>query len=343
MRINETLIKTAYWVLGLSILVLTGLGFFQHMQIKKLSQGVNRETPVDNQTTEIVISQSKQTPQKNTMQTTGVSNEEKDSDTDENDDLEYQLDAAEEELDMAHEQLSDELSRKAEYSKTRREMIKKMYEDPSFRTNIRKSLEGSFDSMYGPLCEDLNLGPEDLSKLKGLSLDHYVDIIIINQETLTISSEEEKSELQKRFEKSEKEYEAKYKELLLVVNYEKYKAYEDRLNERYLVTSFMESLGPEEKLTKDQQQDIIDLIYEERQDAYAEINYDPKKLEFPLDLNEEKIAKKMRLTEEIHTMALEKAGTTLSPSQAEKLKDYLKNQRDIEETSLKLILQEYGY
>ena len=343
MRTKKSLIKSAYWLIGLSILVLIGLSIFQQQQIKKLSENVDAETVAKDKSAGGAIPHQAETPQESSTERTVVAGIEKKASKDEINDLEYQLHAAEEELDMAHEQLSDELSQKAEYSKTRREFIKKMYEDPSFRASIRSSLEGQFDSMYGPVCEDLNLGSEDLAKLKELILDHYVDIIVINQATLTVSSEEEKTELEKRFKITEEEYEAKYKELLGSVDYEKYQAYEDKLNERYIVSSFKESLSPDEKLTTDQQQDIIDLMYKERKDAYAEINYDPKKLEFPLDFNEEKIAQKMKLTKKIHTKALEKADTTLSASQMEKLKDYLKDQRDIEETSLKLILQEYGY
>jgi hypothetical protein len=111
MKTQKVLLKTAYCLVGLSILVLIGLSIFQHQQIKKLSENAVPDTITKDESTGDPMSAPVEMVQKSVAKSTGPVSKEKESYTGEINELEYQLDAAEEELDMTNEQLSDELSK----------------------------------------------------------------------------------------------------------------------------------------------------------------------------------------------------------------------------------------
>lgn len=334
--------KIAYIAIGLSILVILGLIIFQHQLIKNMPQDIDSEASVD-----IAISKNEanKSVQKN-EQDLGLNSLPVDNDSipekNELDGLAELLDETEKELDSVYRELSEQTERKAENAKNQREFYRRMTENPSFKAGIRESMKSTNEILYGLLFEDLDLSPDKLEKFKDLLADYQADIIVISQGTISVSSEEEGAELQKLYDNTEKEYKAKFKDLLGSEDYDVYQAYQDRLNERYVVNMFMESLGPDEKLTENQQQILVDSLYDEREYVYSETDYDLKKLEPFIFMNNDSIDRRMKATEEIHSRALENAMGSLSASQYEQLKNYLQQQREMEETSLKLAVQQFG-
>ena len=147
----------------------------------------------------------------------------------------------------------------------------------------------------------------------------------INEEMLGASlSEEKRTELQQHFEDLKKENDAKISGLLGDNDFKKYESYRDRISERQIVTNFVESLSPGHKLTEALQQNHINFMYEERKNVYSEQGYDEKKLTFPSEMNEEGIAKVMEMTDRTYDGYIKGANTTLSASQTEQFKTYLK-------------------
>jgi Spy/CpxP family protein refolding chaperone len=105
----------------------------------------------------------------------------------------------------------------------------------------------------------------------------------------------------------------------------------------------MDSLSPDEKLTEEQKQDLIEIMYQKQEDVFSEIGYDPREqIEFPSDIDEEKIAEITKNMEKIHSQSVESAKGTMSESQLEQFNNYLKNQREIYEMSLKMTSQQFG-
>ena len=132
MKTQKLVLKSAFCFAGLLFLLLIGFNIYQYQQIKKLSEKTVPEKIVKNEST----NDSQATPfkmvQKSKMKSsTPVSKKEKSS-TNEINELEYQLNAAEEELDMANEELFDELSKKAEFIKAREQYTKNMLSNPAF-------------------------------------------------------------------------------------------------------------------------------------------------------------------------------------------------------------------
>ena len=91
MEKQKILIKTAYCLVGLSVLVLIGLTIFQQQQVKKLSENDIVETITEDESAGETIASPVESLQRSATKGTASSSKEIDE-------LEYHLEAAEEEL-----------------------------------------------------------------------------------------------------------------------------------------------------------------------------------------------------------------------------------------------------
>jgi hypothetical protein len=338
MEKQTALKKIGIGLAGLVFVALIGYVIFQHQQIIKLSQGANPESVVVNESTGAATPGKDVSAQKAAL----VSKVGKPSGSDV-EELSYQLDASEEELDMAHKKLSDEQRKKAEFSKNMIELQKKMLEDPATKKMMRDSNKAMLDTMYGPLFKDLNLPPETLEKFKELLVDQQMVAMEISQDMLGATpSEAQKKEIQQRFDELKKADDVKISELLGNKNLEKYNTYKDRLGERQLVTNFIQSLGASDKLTDAQQQVLVDSLYQERKNVFTQKGYDEKEITFPSEMNEPGIAKLLERTDNTFEGYIKGASSTLSSAQTQQFKTYLKQQRDLAESAMKLTSQMFS-
>ena len=115
-----------------------------------------------------------------------------------------------------------------------------------------------------------------------------------------------------------------------------------RPNEREIVILFTESLGPDDKLTDSQQQDLVNAMYQERKNVYSQQNYTEDRITFPSEPDDKGIAMIMDITDHVYDGYIKGAGAILSPTQMEQFKAYLKEHRDMTESALKLNAQIYG-
>jgi hypothetical protein len=339
---NTNKTKKIFIVLAcLLIAALIGFIIYQHQQIKKLSQGVNSENIADNESAgkkaPVQGDITQNSPTQNNIPAT------KEKGLSDSDDLGYQLNAAEEELDSANKQFSDEAAKKAENAENMMDLQKKMLQDPANQKMLRNTYRGQLDSLYGALYKELNLAPEKLDQLKELLTDQVMSTMDISLETLGMApSEEKRKELQQRSEELKKENDAKISALLGDQDFKTYESHRDTLQERQIVSGFTESLGSGDKLTEAQQDMLIDSIYKERKNVYAQQGYAEEKVTFLSEINDEGIAKMMEMNDRTDDGYIKGAGATLSASQMEQFKAYLKQRRDMTESALKVSAQMFG-
>jgi|GEM_PF-2053748 len=325
MDTKKTIKNLSIVLICLSAVALIGLNIYQHQQIKKASQGTIFETSASDEardkTSGAFSSRSKSRSPGHAL--APANNQ---SGTNEGDDLNYQLEAAEEELAMVNKQLSDEESKKAEQKKIQSELQKKYREDPSYK----KSMKNSLEIQYGDLFKKLNLPPEKLDKFKDLLVEEMAaqqDIWLEMGADYNTLSKEQRDELNKRFEALNKKYESQKADLLGENDYEEYKEYSETLSERYNVTNFMESLGSGEKLTETQKEGLIEAMYEEAKTIrYESTDDDSESSSSRYD--EESMAQMLKFQESIHEAYLNAAKGILSASQIEQLDAYFKKERD---------------
>lgn len=329
--------KITLGLICLSVLVLIGLSIYQHFLLRNLSPVENSEMALNEDTSgnppSISVDIAQQYPGENTPP---LSAELKQSYTGDIEALEEQLEETEEELDEAHQQLADEAERKKELRQKELELQKQYASDPNFRSYVRASIA----NQYADIFKELNLSPEDLERLKDLITDQQMGYYEISMDAQSASSEDEKTALQKRMDELKEKEETELRELLGNDDYEKYTRYTERSNERSAVSSFAESLSSEDTLTDDQKQDLVDLMYKEREDVFSETSFDSSSIAtITSEMNEEGIEKRINRTKEIDERSLQKAGRILNDSQLEEFKKYLENRRERMEMSLKLSTQ----
>jgi hypothetical protein len=325
-------------IIGLACVVFLGLigyAFYQNQQIKKLTQPVESSAPLKNKTVKDATLIQNATLMKTSAQNASMSNEQRKSSGNEIEELSYQLDASEEELDMAQKRLSDEQRKKAEIKKAQIELQKKYMKDPS----MKKSMRDNMAVQYNDLFKELNLSPEKLEKFKDLLADEmiaqqeaYMDVGGFGESL----SKEKQDELKKRSEALNKEYEDKKNELLGNSDFGKYKTYSERMSERYYVTSFMDSLDTTEKLTEGQKSNLIEAMHSESKSLRDEYKKNADSEQSTDMYDEKNIARTIEMQDRRGDAYLKATKGILSSSQTEQFKTYLKRQRDLVESSMKM-------
>jgi hypothetical protein len=114
---------------------------------------------------------------------------------------------------------------------------------------------------YGPLLNKLDLSEEEAKKLKDLLFEQNREIFI---SIAGVTTEEEEKEMMKKAS----EHFMKYKdEIRAFLGEEKYRIYDDysnRIPDRISLNEFMESLPPENRISDEQAERLIDAMYDGR-------------------------------------------------------------------------------
>lgn len=329
MKPHKVILKIAYSVVGLSVVALIALTVYQQQQIRRMSK---TESPAASANIPPAEVQENATVEKTTLRNANP----------DIDELKYHLDAAEEELDMAHEELASELDRKAEFTKNRIALQRQMLQDPTTKKLLRSASASALDIPYAALFKKLALSPEKQDAFKELLVDLQLDSTDLSMEMLDMSiSEEKRAEIRQRLETLQNESDENIRELLGTDNNEKYLTFKERLSESTLVTAFLGSLGPDEKLTDTQQQAFVDSMYEERKKVQSALPRDNKILS-PADINETLIARTMETTDQTFLGYTQVAGAYLSSSQVDQFDNFLDQRRNLTEMSLNMTRQMFG-
>ena len=352
MESSKGMKKILFGLLCLLILTLIGLSIFQHLQFKRLSGIVNYKTNATDESSDGKASDVDRVAQNNIPQgaapvgnlkdsnnipqDTPPASSLKDSNKNDFDDVEEHLDATEEKLDMAYQKLSDELSKQAEIKEKEEEYHKLLAENTKKRD--QDNFITNLDSEYGPLFKELDFSPEKLNELKQLLIDKRAESIEISVETVdgvtwtTISDNEVKAE----------EYNEKIRQFLGNNDYEKYMTYEESSRERYWVSDFIKSGTTVETITDDQQLALIKSMHESLEGIKDELENYGTPSDSPYEMDEEEIALRMNRIKRRDEAYIEAAKDILSPIQVEQFETYLKEIRDMLESSYKLQAETLG-
>jgi hypothetical protein len=298
------------------------------------------ERVIENKSSGTGVSPFHEGTEKSSSDITSFEYKESENHEEEIDKLLYQLQVDKEGLDMGDEELSAYLSERLANREIAREFYRKALEAPSSENMLKTTYVGMIKNDYGPLFKTLDLLPEKLDEFTEILIDRQMASMSINQEILYDSlTEERKREIDQRVKDIKAEYDEKISGFLESEEYDVYKAYQDRLSERILVNSFMESLNNDDKLTEDQERILIDSMYQERKALDLESGHDPDRIRFPDEVNEEEVERNMNRLDRIYEKYLDVAGIILDESQIEQFIKDLVQQRETRELSLKMMSQ----
>lgn len=340
MKKQKMLLRTIYCLAGLLFIVSIGVNVFQYQRFKKFPQKPVSEKITKNES----ISDSNSTPKsmavkiikKNKIKNTAPDEKEEKSNTNKVGELEYHLNAAKEELDMTKEQLSEELSKKAEFKKISN-TPSSIRSDPYYIKMKRDVITRQLDEVYEPLFNKLNISEEDFNKFKDMVLEATMELESLRSSYRAASSAEEKEELNQQSKEIVEKHNIKISELFGEINNEIYNAYENRRLERRNLSQFIKSLSPDNKLNEEQREALIDSMYEARETANSEMGTVTNNSSSS-ELTEETIAQRINKQALVNERYVDASSSIMTPEQIEQYKAYLKQQLEMQESSLKMRL-----
>jgi hypothetical protein len=333
MAVDPKIIKKVILCLVcLPVVLLLGQSIYQNQNMNALSQGRQLDPVSENQITKNSSSVLTVSQQKNVDATASETTPKLYNSSDNVNELKNHLESTEKELDSANKKLSDEMIKKSEFKKKQVELQRQFTKDPSFKNYMKTYL----DTEYADIFKELNLTPEKQDKLKDLIVEFEMAFNEISLDSYSASSDEEKASLKKRAENIYSENQMKLKDLLGNTDYREYHDYAERANVRSNVNNFEETLSQDEKLTKDQEKALVEIMYKEQSKVFSEIGYDPNKtLEFPSDVKAGKVEGRSKNMEKIFSRSIENAKGLLSASQLEQFKKFLTDYREKMDMSYK--------
>ena len=252
-----------------------------------------------------------------------IAHNDEDTGKNEIDELEYQLGAAEEEANRAIEQLKEELTKKDEYKKAMEKL------DSS---NMKKSIPfyaKQYADNYDPLFKKLNMSEEEFEEFKNLIEESQIAERAIYYNGYYSSSQ---GDFKSRSEASIY-YNKEIRNLLDEEQYSTYQDFEYRRGEYINWNRFLKTLPSEISITEDQEDDLIETMYEGAKEVYAESRKD--------DLQQIQNDKQAMNKRSLNIMTqrfdkyLEASRDVLSPEQQELYKTYLQGRLDNVESAMK--------
>jgi hypothetical protein len=321
---SQKMLLTLFSITALLLLASLGLNIYQYLQIRGISGPIVSK---DNIQVNSYNDSSEATSQKkkgniataNTVNKTG---------TDKINELEYHLGAAEEEATVANEQLSDELAKKEEFKKARDKLSKSILSESSLK-KARDTFAREMAEDYGPLLIKLDLSEDEAKKLKDLLFEqNRVSFIIAG-----VTSGEEEKDMMKKTGENYMKYQDEIRAHLGEGKYRTYQDYSNRIPDRKSLYEFMESLSPENRISDEQADRLIDAMYDGRISTYSNM---PTGMISTTSKQSEMRKLSLETQKRTNEKYLEASRGILSPEQVEQYKNYLRKKSEETESMMKI-------
>jgi len=211
------------------------------------------------------------------------------------------------------------------------EGLAEMMETPEMRETVRMQLQGAIiDPVYGSLMKDLNMSSADREKFTEILMEKYMagmDMFSVMQS----GDKDAYKKLQVEIEERQQEVNDKIKEMLGDENYKKYEYYQKTEQERMVMGQLNQRLSySDNAISGDQNEQLIKVMYEEKQAAKDEPGFFNPEKAGPDDLTEERIDDLARIQADINKRVRDRAGSILGTDQLlafEKFQDALLQQQ----------------
>lgn len=329
MKTKKLVLKIAYCFVGLLILVSLGFNIFQYQRNKKLSKIVIPEKIAKNESFSETNIASKSAPVKIVQK-----NKEEKFDTGAINELEDHLSTAEKVLDKASEQLSEELSKKAEYKKVYDQYRKNMKKDPVLQKIINDGLKHTLIKNYAPLFNKLAISKEEFEELKDMLLDQQEEIRATKPSNILTATDEENMKMQQQRKDIRDKYDKVISESLEKENFHIYSSYQKSLSERSGLNQFMERILPDNKISEEETEILINSMYAAREAVFNEMGPDID-MNLSSNLTKENIALQNNKVKLVFDKYVEASRSILPEEQVEQYKIFLKGNLDMNKASMK--------
>jgi hypothetical protein len=223
-------------------------------------------------------------------------------------------------------------------------MFSKMLKDPAMKEMVRSQQKIMAQKMYGPLCRDLNLAPEQKDQLMGLLQEHQM-AAVEQAGALFGSGESDQTKISSALKDKEKELDTQVKSLLGEEKFAQYSAYKTTLGERMQLDQLRQQLeGGNAPLQDEQMQSLLQVMKEERDKTPPVI---PNKkgegaANFAQMLTDETMEKQFQWQEDLNRRVLERAGQILTPQQLKEYTDFQTQQLTMQKAGMRMAREMFG-
>jgi hypothetical protein len=215
-----------------------------------------------------------------------------------------------------------------------------MMKNPQMKEMVRAQQKMMIDQMYGSLSKYLNLSPDQLDALKNLLSDRQMAMTDSGLAMMGGSDADRKQAMEDT-KAIKADYDQKIKDLLGPQDYQTFQDYEKTAGERVQLQMFKGSLPTDAALTDQQENDLLNAMYEARKAVPASSLLNNKSSD-PSQFSEESIAQAMKQMEQLQQAYADRAKGILTPTQYEQFTTWQQQLSAMQAASMKMAAQMFG-
>ncbi len=240
--------------------------------------------------------------------------------------LEYNLEIAEEDADTAYDQLSEELDKKEEY-KNAIKTVRSLSLENNLTTARKTALINSLN-VYDPLFDKLNISEEEFQEFKNILADRAMETASLRINGFATGAEGRAN--MSKVRKVSAEHNARIRDLLGDDQYGVYLDYTRRMREYTDLDNFSATLPPDNNITQEQRDLLVEAMYKGRMAATSEIQSDES-------LNQqERMLLPFKITKLSNEKGLEAGRSILTPEQYDRYKAFMDEKNTRMEQMMKI-------
>jgi hypothetical protein len=216
----------------------------------------------------------------------------------------------------------------------------KIFKDPQMKEMMRAQQKMMVGQMYGSLYKQLGLSPTDEEALKKLLEDRQMAVmdaglaVMGGSGTDSKQTAEDAKTLKTQFDKQ-------IEDLLGPQAYSAFQQYDQTVTERTEVNLFKQSLSADNALTDQQENDLVDAMYQARK-TLPESSLLNSQTRDPSQLTEDGIAQALKVQEQLQKQYADSAALILTPAQLDQFTKFQQQMTAMSAASIKMAAQMFG-
>jgi hypothetical protein len=202
------------------------------------------------------------------------------------------------------------------------------------------------DKQYAALLQQLNLTPEQSAALKDLLQKKMLANTDAGMSMMDGSLDAtQRADLAKQIKNQTDDFDAQIKQLLGDDNYPAFQAYEKTTPDRTTVSQFSDQLSGTAALNPDQQQQLIQMMSDERNNFKWTTDYNNKAAfngDYSAMFSEDKITQFAKEKEQLDQQTFARARQILNPEQLVAFQQFQASQRELQLAGMKMAAQMFA-
>ncbi|HVM59480.1 MAG TPA: hypothetical protein VMV72_01310 [Verrucomicrobiae bacterium] len=215
-----------------------------------------------------------------------------------------------------------------------------MLKDPQMKEMVRAQQKMMVEQMYGSLYKKLGLSPADEDSLKKLLEDRQMALTDAGLAAMSGSGTDMK-QVGEQTKDIKAQYDKQIQDLLGPQGYSAFQQYDQTVAERTQVNLFKQNLSADNALTEQQENDLVDAMYQARK-ALPENSLLNSKTRDPLQFTDDAIAEAMKQQEQLQKQYAESASSILTPAQLDQFTKFQQQMATMQAAGMKMAQQMFG-